>query len=127
FEKGLARKLIPKYIGPYEISKNFSNHSFHVKLPDSFLQHGVHLVFHSLLLHVHVPNDDRRFPGQLDTQLQETPLAEPQWKVDSILSHHGAGEHTTFQVKWTTGDVTWMAYSEVSDLLCVTEYLDLLG
>ncbi|PBL04604.1 hypothetical protein ARMGADRAFT_854690, partial [Armillaria gallica] len=101
--------------------------SFHVKLPDSFLQHGVHPVFHSLLLRVHVPNDDCRFPGQLDTQLQETPLAEPQWKVDSILSHHGPGEHATFWVKWTTGDMTWMAYSEVSDLPCVTKYLDLLG
>ncbi|PBK68320.1 hypothetical protein ARMSODRAFT_867652, partial [Armillaria solidipes] len=101
--------------------------SFRVKLPDSFLQREVHPVFHSSLLRVHVPNDDRRFPGRLDTQIQETPLAEPQWKVDSILSHHGAGEHTIFQVKRTTGDVTWIAYNEVSDLPCVTEYLDLLG
>ena len=32
FPKGLARKLIPKYIGPYKIIKDFKNQSFLIDL-----------------------------------------------------------------------------------------------
>lgn len=65
FPKGLARKLIPEYLGPYRITKDFKNHSFRVDLPASLKQHGVHNVFHASLLHVHVPNDDRISLGDL--------------------------------------------------------------
>ncbi|PFH46351.1 hypothetical protein AMATHDRAFT_155455 [Amanita thiersii Skay4041] len=34
--KGLARKLVPKYLGPYRILKDFSNHFFQVDIPVSF-------------------------------------------------------------------------------------------
>jgi hypothetical protein len=33
FEKGLARKLIPKFIGPYTIIRAFGNNSFQIELP----------------------------------------------------------------------------------------------
>jgi hypothetical protein len=33
FPTGLARKLIPKYIGPYAILTDFQNHSFRIQLP----------------------------------------------------------------------------------------------
>lgn len=33
FPKGLARKLVPKYIGPYKIVKDFGNFSYRVELP----------------------------------------------------------------------------------------------
>jgi hypothetical protein len=59
FEKGLARKLIPKFIGPYSILRDFGNNSFQIELPDNLRQRGVHDMFHSSLLRVHVPNDDR--------------------------------------------------------------------
>jgi hypothetical protein len=59
FEKGLARKLIPKFIGPYSIIRDFGNGSFQLDLPANMKQRGVHDVFHSSLLRVHVPNDDR--------------------------------------------------------------------
>ena len=127
FEKGLARKLIPKYIGPYKLLKDYGNHSFKVDLPSSFIQRGVHPVFHSSLLRIHVPNDDRRFPGRLDSQLKETPDAEEQWKIEKIVSHSGAREHALFKVQWSTGDVTWMPYQEISGLPALLEYLDLVG
>lgn len=50
FSKGLARKLIPKYIGPYQIIREFNNQSFQIELPSYLKQHGIHDVFHSLLL-----------------------------------------------------------------------------
>jgi len=42
FPKGLARKLIPKYIGPYRIKKDFGNQSFRIDLPSSLRQRGIH-------------------------------------------------------------------------------------
>ena len=50
FAKGLARKLIPKYIGPYKIIKDFNNQSFQIELPSHLKQRGIHDVFHSSLL-----------------------------------------------------------------------------
>jgi hypothetical protein len=69
FEKGLARKLVSKYIGPYRISRSFGNGSFQLELPSPLKQRGLHDVFHASLLRIHIPNDDRRFPGRLDSQL----------------------------------------------------------
>ncbi|KAJ3876673.1 hypothetical protein F5051DRAFT_314245, partial [Lentinula edodes] len=93
-------------IGPYRIMKDFGNHSFAVALPTDFTRRGVHPVFHSSLLRIHVPNDDRRFPGRLDTQLQESPNALPQWRIEKIVSHFGQKQHAIFQVQWSTGDYT---------------------
>jgi hypothetical protein len=46
-------------------------------------------VFHSSLLKIHLPNDDRLFPGRQDSQLGHGPEIEEEWAVDKILSHHG--------------------------------------
>ena len=67
FPRGLACKLIPKFIGPYKIIKDFRNHSFQMDLPASLKQRGVHNSFHISLLWIHYPNDDRLFPGRLDS------------------------------------------------------------
>jgi hypothetical protein len=50
FAKGLARKLIPKFIGPYKILHDFGNASFRLDLPPHLKQRGVHDVFHASLL-----------------------------------------------------------------------------
>ena len=63
FPKGLARKLIPKYIGPYKILRDFNNQSFWIELPSHLKQRGVHDIFHASLLRIHEPNDDQLFPG----------------------------------------------------------------
>ena len=73
FAKGLARKLLPKFIGPYKILQDFDNSSFRLDLPPHLKQRGIHDVFHSSLLREHIPNDDRLFPGHLDTQLGTGP------------------------------------------------------
>jgi hypothetical protein len=69
FPKGLARKLIPKFIGPYRILKDFGNHSYKIDLPSNLKQRGVHDVFHAALLRIHHSNDDRLFPGRLESQI----------------------------------------------------------
>ena len=51
-------------------------------MPDHLKCRGIHDVFHASLLREHVPNDDRLFPGQMDTQLGDTPNTEGEWVVD---------------------------------------------
>ena len=127
FAKGLARKLIPKYIGPYRILQDFGNSSFRLELPAHLKRRGVHDVFHSSLLREHLPNDDRLFPGRMDTQLGSIPETEGEWAVDRILSHAGPKNDPVFEIKWKSGDITWLPYYQISHLQALTDYLDLFG
>lgn len=127
FRKGLARKLLPKFIGPYKILQDFGNSSFKLELPPDLTKRGVHNVFHSSLLRIHIPNDDRLFPGRLDSQLGNSPEAEEEWAVDEILSHHGTREDTLFEIKWKAGDVTWLSHHQISHLQALRAYLDAHG
>ncbi|KJA14579.1 hypothetical protein HYPSUDRAFT_110985, partial [Hypholoma sublateritium FD-334 SS-4] len=61
--------------------------SFRVKLPSTLLRRGVHDVFHASLLRVHEPNDDKLFPGRLDTQVFDLEDLEGGWLAEKILSH----------------------------------------
>lgn len=127
FAKGLARKFIPKYIGPYKIAKDFGNQSFRIELPVHLKKRGVHDVFHSSLLRIHVPNDDRLFPGRMDTQIGESPDIEDEWAVEMIRSHAGTGENSHFEIVWKSGDVTWMPFYQIRHLQALEIYLDLIG
>jgi hypothetical protein len=125
FKKGLARKLLPKFLGPYKILKDYGNSSFQLELPLHLTKRGVHDVFHSSLLRIHVPNDDRLFPGRMDTQLAGEDDGD-EWAVDRILSHHGSGTEATFEILWKSGDVTWLPYYQITHLQALTDYLELL-
>ncbi|TFK17429.1 hypothetical protein FA15DRAFT_550878, partial [Coprinopsis marcescibilis] len=60
-----------KFIGPYQILRDFHNNSYKVDLPARMKQQGIHDVFHAAKLRVHVPNDNRLFPGRVDNQIWE--------------------------------------------------------
>ena len=80
--KGHTRKLIPKYIGPYKIIRNFGDNSYELDLPDCLKQWGMHPVFHSSLLRIHVPNDDQLFLRQQEMQMADFRESEPEWLVE---------------------------------------------
>ncbi|KAG6913986.1 hypothetical protein DXG01_003037 [Tephrocybe rancida] len=94
-EKDLV-KLIPKYEGPYLITKSFSNNSFRIQLPAPMRQRGIHDVFHASLLWIHKPNDDQLFPGRMDEQVVGT--NEGEWAADKIVAHKGASTNALFEV-----------------------------
>ena len=98
FPKGLARKLIPKFIGPYKILEDFKNESFRIELPSHLSRRGVHDGYHASLLRIHVPNDDRLFPGWLDTQLGNADGTDGEWAVDKILGHGGSKTDAVFEI-----------------------------
>ena len=56
--KGHARKLAPKFIGPYRILQDYKNNSYLLDLPPELKQRGIHPAFHAHLLRLHEPNDD---------------------------------------------------------------------
>lgn len=125
--KGMARKLVPKYIGPYAITKDFKNDSFQVDLPRDLVRRGVHNGFHAEKLRAHVPNDDRLFPGRLASQIGGLEDSEGEWAVDRILDHVGKKKDSIFQMRWKSGDITWMPYYDVVNLEALESYYELLG
>lgn len=125
--KGLSQKLAPRFIGPYKIIEDFGNNSYRINLPPSLRKRGVHDVFHASLLRIHVPNDDRLFPGRLDTQIFDDEDLEGEWAVQRILSHHGEGMNTIFKILWKSGDKSWLPYTEIKHLHEFDEYLDAKG
>lgn len=88
---------------------------------------GVHDVFHASLLREHIPNDDQLFPGQMDTQVWNTPDTEGKWAVERLLLHSGSGANSLFEVKWASGDITWLPYYQITHLQALSKYLDLVG
>ena len=62
-KKGRARKLTPKYIGPYKILKDNKSNSFMIDLPPELKRRGIHPTFHANLLRIHLPNNDCLFPS----------------------------------------------------------------
>jgi hypothetical protein len=126
--KKRARKLVPKYLGPFRITQVVSpGASYKLELSQELKVRGIHDVFHASLLRVHIPNDDRRFPGRQMHQLPGFGQTPKEWAVDRILSHVGKGADASFEIQWATGDVTWAPYAEVKHLAAMDGYCEAMG
>lgn len=124
-----ARKLTPRYIGPYRIVSGDSTISaYTLELPEDLTKRGVHPVFHASLLRRHEPNDDDRFPHRDTAVYYDLGVPDDQeWLVDEIVGHTWIGRAIEFQVKWNLGDTTWEPYSHCKDLEALDHYLDAMG
>jgi len=91
--KGRAKKLLPKYIGPYKVVEaHISTSTVTLELPPELTARQVHPTFHVSLIRAHVPNDDERFP-RCDTKscYYFGAVDEPEWFVNEILAHRWVG------------------------------------
>ena len=62
--KSRARKLTPKYIGPFRVTKAFPDTSnYELDLSPELKARQIHPKFHVSLLRPHEPNDDTLFPS----------------------------------------------------------------
>jgi hypothetical protein len=126
--KGLAHKLVPKYIGPFQISQEVSaGTSYQPELSKELKAQGVHNVFHTSLLRCHYPNDNQWFPGRQLSQLPGFGQDPTEWQILHILSHSGHGHKAVFKVQWSTGDVTWVPYVELRESAVLDEYFKVMG
>lgn len=129
--QGLARKLVPKFIGPFKIIKEYPNTStFKLDLPPSM---KIHPNFHSSLLKPFILNDDNIFPHRSNLWAYTLDLSQDQeWEVDAIISHYRSNKtkknhNLHFIVAWSNGDITPEPLEIVNELQALDEYLELKG
>ena len=127
--KGRARKLMPKYIGPYEVTECHPSESrYNLELPTELKARRIHPSFHVSRLRAYIGNDDSVFPKRDVRAYYDFGNAEDnEWLVDDIVAHQWNGNKVSFLVQWNLGDTTWESYSECKDLEALDRYLELLG
>ena len=126
--KGRACKLSPKYLGLFPISKVIKEGAtYQLELSDELTKHGINRSFHMSLLRPHVLNDDHCFPGRMPAQIPGFGEKPDEWIVDQILTHHGKGTGSKFQILWKAGDKMWTSYCEVAHLNALDQYCELMG
>ena len=101
--------------------------SFKLELPNELKQTEVHNIFHLSLLRIHISNNDRLFPGQQENQLTLRPEVEEEWAVEEALSHYGSKGDIIFELKWKSGDITWLPSHDIAHLQVLKHYLDAQG
>ena len=87
--KGRAKKLQPKYIGPYKVVEVHTVAlTVRLELPPELTAQWVHPTFHVSLVRAHIPNNDERFPRcDMATCYDFRATDEPEWFVNEILAH----------------------------------------
>ena len=126
--KGLARKLAPKYLGPFAITKVLKEGAtYQLDLSEELVKRGINPVFHASLLKPHMPNDDRRFPGRLPSQILGFGKRPDEWIIEAIVDHHRKGINSDFQILWKAGDKSWAPYRKVAHLMAMERYCELMG
>jgi hypothetical protein len=131
--KGRAKKLLPRFVGPYRIIKADPSISrYTLELPAALTARRIHPVFHVSLLRPHVPSDPTLFPGRDAQHEYDFGLPDDQeWLVEEITGHiwEGQGKNTIkFLVKWIAADeITKEPISVVNELEALDRYLELQG
>lgn len=127
--KARARKLAPKFIGPFEVLEAFPKTSnYRLSLSDDLVARGIHPNFHASLLRPHEPNDEVTFPGREAKVFYDFGMPDEQeWFVEEINGHRWIGKRVELRVKWTAGDHTWEPYKNVSEVAALDDYFALMG
>ena len=130
FPKGRARKLVPRFIGPYKITTVHDESSnVSLELPEDLKKRRIHPTFHSSLVKPYVANDDERFPKR-DTHVvyDMGDNEDAEWFVDEIIGHQwNSKNELELRVQWTLGDVTWEPLQNCNELEAMDRYLELHG
>ena len=127
--KGRARKLTPRFIGPYTIVRSHPETSHYtLQLPDELRRRRIHPTFHISRLRPWEPNDDDLFPSRQAPVFYDLGLdAEEEYEVDEIIVHRWVGRTIEFYVRFKDGDIFWENYDNCKDLAALDRYLELHG
>ena len=72
---------------PFAISKVLKGGAtYQLDLIDELLKRGINRSFHTSLLKPHIPNDDRRFPGRLPSQIPGFGEKPDEWIMEAITA-----------------------------------------
>lgn len=127
--KGRASKLLPKYVGPYEILEAHPDSStYRLELPDALQARRIHPVFHASLLRKYVPNDEILFPHREDSPAYDFGTPDAEYIVEAIIGHKWKGKNIMFDVKWAGyNEITTEPRQHVDRLNALDVYLELNG
>ena len=128
--KGRARKLLPKYVGPYKVAEARPQSSTYVlELPTALQERRINPTFHVSLLRPHYASDDALFPNR--SQPEPYDFRAPndnEWFVDEIIGHRWVEPNKLkYQVRWSLGDTTWEPHKSCNELAALDRYLELQG
>ncbi len=127
--KARAKKLLPKFLGPYRVLAHHPEaSSYTLDLPQELKQRRIYPTFHVSKLRPHEPNDDTLFPHRETQHPFDMGAPDDQeWLVDEILAHRWDDTTVSFLVKWNYGDSTWEPLAHCHALAALDDYLALLG
>jgi len=127
--KGRAKKLMPKYIGPYAIIALKPEVSrYTLDLPTELKKRRINPTFHESKLRPYIKNDEKIFPRREAQAFYDFGEDDEQeWLVDEILTHQWNGNKLEFLIRWNLGDTTWEPYAMCKELEALDKYLELQG
>ncbi|RDB20552.1 Transposon Tf2-6 polyprotein [Hypsizygus marmoreus] len=128
--KGRARKLCPKFVGPYKVLKAYPETStYRLELPTALQARRINPTFHISLLRPYYAASDALFPNRAHPEPYDFGAPDEQeWFVDELIGHQWTNNNDLeFQVRWSLGDTTWEPLSTCKDLAALDRYLELQG
>jgi hypothetical protein len=124
-----APKLLPKYIGPYKITKVVSPVAYELELPSNM---RIHNTFHISKLKPYQSSDSGQFPNRTQTVRPAPDVIDDneEWEVDRIIGKRtrksGKRRQTEYQVLWKgfpLWESTWEPLSHLKHAkTAITEY-----
>ena len=128
--KGRARKLVPKYIGPYKVVKAHNETStVTLELLPALVARWISLTFHTGLIRKFIANNNKLFPKQDAKSFYDfSQDDEQEWLVEEITSDQWPNsKELELEVRWTLGDTTWEPLAACKNLEALDLYLELRG
>jgi hypothetical protein len=128
--QGRARKLCPKFMGPYKVlTTNKGSSMYTLELPKALQEQRIFPSFHISLLRPYYALSDAMFPEQVQPNSYDfRALNNQEWFIDEIIGHPWKDPRKLeFQVQWSQGDTTWKPENHCSDLEALDCYLELRG
>ncbi|KAK1867157.1 hypothetical protein I4F81_009666 [Pyropia yezoensis] len=117
-----ARKLMPKYSGPYKVTESINDVTFRLDLPQAVLDRKVHNAFHASLLKPYRADPYGRLPPV------PPPVTFPdgsvEYEVDSIIRSRKRRGRLQYLVKWKGCDISENSWLTKQDLVNAPEVLD---
>jgi len=127
--KGRARKLCPKFVGPWKVLRAWPDTStYELDLPTALRERRIDPIFHISLLRPYNASNDTLFPNRIQPEPYDFGAEDDQeWFVDEIIGHRWDGRELDLEVRWSQGDTTWEPLSNCQDLAALNRYMELQG
>jgi hypothetical protein len=130
--KSRARKLMPKFIGPYSITQlNARSSNVTLALPADLRKRRIHATFHMSRIRKCYQSDLEKFP------LRDTHIFydfgdndELEYVVKYISAHRWEGRNNSclmLYINFEDGTNEWQSWDKLDDLIALQDYLELRG